>query len=179
MKKITQFFIFWVQLFFLIVLVVFIFNGFFLKPLLSSSLGLYWDTDISMRRAEIDWSLPGIVLEKVNIGNPYGFPRGDMLEIERATLHFDKRQGFLSEGNLKPVLLDIQIKKIALMRRVSGHLNLHLLVQPEAAHKRKKGLGLSPIQTQISVGEISETDATMPLLKKQDYAYSFLLHLLP
>lgn len=171
MMKMTRFFIFWAKIFLLIVLMVFIFNGFFLKPLLSSSLGLFWNADVSMNRAQIDWSLPGIVLDQVKIGNPYGFPREEMIQIERVSMRFDKNQPFLAEGSLKPALLEVQINKIALMRRVSGHLNLHLLVQPEALNKKKKGLGLSPKQTRFVIGEVSETDATSPLLKKQNYDF--------
>ena len=99
------------------------------------------------------------------------FPRGYMLEVERVTMQFDKRRGLFSEGNLKPALVEIEISKIALMRRVSGHLNLHLLVQPESIRKNK-GVGFSPLQTQIIASEISETDATTPLLKKRNYEFS-------
>ncbi len=171
MNKIVRFFIFWVQVFLLIIALGILFNGLLLKTALSSSLGLYWDTDISIQKAQIDLSLPGIILEKLKVGNPYGFPRGDMLEIERVDMRFDRSRGFFSEGDLKPVLLDIQINKIALMRRVSGHLNFHLLVQPEDARKKNRGLGLSPVETRISVNEVVETDATSPLLKKKKYDF--------
>lgn len=171
MNKIARFFLFFAKLFLLASLLILLFNGIFLKQVLSSSLGLYWDTDISMRRAEIDWALPGIIMEDVRVGSPYGFPRGDMLEIDRVTMRFDRKHGFLNEGALKPVLLEMQIRKIALMRRVSGHLNLELFVHPEQAQRKNRGLGLSPVQTQILVGEVVEMDATTPILKKQNYNF--------
>ncbi len=171
MNKITRFFGFLLKLFLLASLLILVFNGIFLKPLLSSWLGLYWDTDVSTRRAQIDWALPGIIMEDVRVGNPYGFPRGAMLEIDSVLMRFDSKHGFLSQGALKPVLLEIQIRKIALMRRVSGHFNLELFVHPEQAPRRNRGLGLSPVQTQILVGEVVEMDATTPILKKQNYNF--------
>lgn len=169
MKKITRLFTSFVQWFSFSVLLIFLFNGFFLKILLSSSFGLYWDVDVSIRRAAIDWTLPGLVLSDVKVGNPYGFPRGNMLEINRLALRFNRKQALLSEGALKPDLLEIHIHKIELMRRVSGHLNLYLLVHPEAGRKKSRGLGLSPMQTQISVNEISEVDSTSPILRKKNF----------
>lgn len=169
MKKITRFFIRLAQWIFLGALILLIFNSFFLKALLSSSFGLYWDTDVSISRAKIDWSLPGLVLSDVKVGNPYGFPRGNMLEISRLEMQFKAGQAFLSEGALKPELLEIYVKKIELMRRVSGHLNLQLLVQPELPRKKSRGIGLAPFQTKIWVDEISEVDSTSPILKKQTF----------
>ncbi len=167
MKKIARFLVFLAQWICLSALVFFLFNGFILKILLSSSFGLYWDTDVSIRRAAIDWTLPELVLNDVRVGNPYGFPRGNMLEINRLAMRFKGGQAFLSGGALKPDLLEIDIQKIALMRRVSGHLNLHLFARPETVRKKKQGLGLSPLQTRISVEEISEVDSSSPILKKQ------------
>src|SRR5262245_60425743 len=121
MSKIIRFFTFLLKVFLGLILIAIFLNGFLIKPLLSSSLGLYWDADVTIQKAKIDWLLPGISMEKIKVGNPYGFPRGDMLEIESVQMRFDKQKGFISEGKLKPVLLEIEINKIALMRRVSGH----------------------------------------------------------
>ncbi len=170
MKKKGRFFIFLVKWFFLISLAIIIFNSFILKPLLSSSFGLYWDTDFIIGRARWDWTLPGLTMEEVKIGNPYGFPRGEMLQVDRIIMRFDFSKDFLVDGKVKPDSLEIQIKKIELMRRVSGHLNLHLFTHPENIPNKRRGLGLSPRMTKITVEDISETDATQPILKRQMYS---------
>jgi|GEM_PF-3431838 len=169
MRKSTRFFIFLVKWFFLAILAVLIFQFFILKPLVSSSLGLYWDTDVEIQKIRWDGSLPGFVMDQVKVGNPYGFPRGDMLQIDRIAMRFDLQKGFFLNGALKPDLLEVQIKKIELMRRVSGHLNFQLFVHPENLPSKRRGLGLAPIQTKIIVAAVSETDASQPLLKRQDY----------
>lgn len=171
MKRMTRFFIFLVKAFLVFALLIFIFNGILMKPLLSSSLGLYWDADISIRSVRIDWLLPGVVFEDVQVGSPYGFPRGNSFEIEKVVMRFGKEKPFLNEGALKPVLLDIKIRKIELMRRVSGHLNLKTLVDSAKSHS-KRGLGVAPYETRIFVQEVIETDATSPLLKRESYTLS-------
>ena len=156
------------KVFFLAAVVGIFSIGVLFRPLISSSLSVYWDVDVSMKKAKIDWALPGLVLDEVRVGNPYGFSRGDMLEIKQVLIQFDRQKHFLEQGNLKPALLEIKIRKIALVRRVSGHLNLEVLVHPEQSRK-KRTLGVSPRETRVEVEQISEMDATSPLLKKRDY----------
>jgi len=60
--------------FLLAVLAAFFVLQFLLRPLLASSLSLYWDTDVTIGRAVIHWSQPEIILEEVNVGNPTAFP---------------------------------------------------------------------------------------------------------
>ena len=119
LKKTIQTMLGFLKIIILAALLVLICNGFVLRPILSAALGFYWGTDISIGRAAIDWTLPGVVFENVRVGNPYGFPRGDALDIERAVLSM--KSGAFEEGILKPHSLEIIVRKVELMRRVSGH----------------------------------------------------------
>lgn len=165
LKKTIQIALGFVKIAILAFLMILLFNGLVLRPMLSAALGFYWDTDVSIRKAVIDWTLPGLVLKDISVGNPYGFPRGHALDIESAVLSM--HSGSLEEGVLKPQSLNIIVRKIELMRRVSGHLNLALLAEPEG-RRSAKGLKIAPAITRIEVKEIVEIDASSPLLSKSE-----------
>ncbi len=170
MKKISQFLLFWSKNILLIIFVVLISGRIFLKPILALSASLCWDVDVSIQKAEIDWLGPKLILKGITFGNPYGFSRDKMMEINRTVFQFDWYKPFFKNGALKPLLLDVNIGKLELMRRVSGHLNLELFVHPEKGSRKKHGWRISPEKTLVDVGEINETDFTTPLLQKRSYS---------
>ncbi len=140
--------------------------AFLVKPLLTSALELNWDADIEIGRVGIDAANKVFVMDSIRVGNPYGFPKADMLMISRvevalAGIQYEKRA-------LIPQSLKIHIDKVELMRRVSGHLNLESLLNfvPE---KKKKGFRITPLVSRFFVEQLSESDATGPLLQKKEF----------
>lgn len=170
MGKAAHFFIFWLKLFFLSAILILILGCFLFKPLLASSLGIYWDADVSIQKIEVKWASSELILSEVRVGNPYGFPKGDLLEIDKVEIKWDKE--FFEEGALKPQRMKLGVRRINLMRRVSGHLNLQILAYPEKPSNPKQGVRLAPIKTLVSVMDVNEVDISSPLIKKSVFSLS-------
>lgn len=138
---------------------------FLAKPILTSVLELSWGVELSIGKIGWDAQRSVLVFEDVRAGNPYGFPRGNVLEIRR--VEATAADFFYEEKTVNFRSLDFFIDKIELMRRVSGHLNLELLVKTDSKSD-KKGLQIAPFLTRFNIEAVSETDATGPLLQKRD-----------
>lgn len=138
---------------------------FLAKPILTSVLELSWGVELSIGKIGWDGQQSVLVFEDVRVGNPYGFPRGNVLEIRR--VEATAGDFFYEEKTVNFRSLDFFIDKIELMRRVSGHLNLELLVKTDSKSD-KKGLQIAPFLTRFNIEAVSETDATGPLLQKRD-----------
>ncbi len=127
-------------------------------------LELSWGVDIKIQAVRADLSEPGIILESVTVGNPYGFPRGDMLKIKKIEwslreLDYSKRSIFFGP-------IRIFVDEIKLMRRVSGHLNLELFSKADPKQNR---LSVIPSKTYFYIEKVTEEDLTGPLLRRDDF----------
>ncbi len=136
---------------------------FLFKPILTSMLELSWGVDIQIQAVRADFSEPGIILESVTVGNPYGFPRGDMLKIKKIEWSF--RELDYSKKSLFFGPIRVFVDEIKLMRRVSGHLNLELFVKSDP---KQNGLTVIPSQTYFYIEKVTEEDSTGPLLKRSN-----------
>lgn len=151
-----------------IILLGVLFYAFLLKPILVSMLELKWGVDIHIKRVHLnfqDFQHPLFVFESVRVGNPYSFPKGDLLQIHRVQADLGGME--YHDRALNFARMDFFIDHINLMRRVSGHLNLEALLQGDM-QKNKKGFSVNPKATRFYIHNLTETDATSPLLQKKE-----------
>lgn len=165
MRKIAAFFLFCARFVLVAVALLTFFHFFLLRPIFTSFLEIYWGVDIRLERAWIDFRSPGVVLEGIHFGNPYGFPRGEMLEIGRAEISL-AHAGY-EAGALRLEAVTLFIQKVNLMRRVSGHLNLEVLTDSPA--QKQRGVRVIPRQTRFWVEQVSLIDASAPLLQRSEF----------
>jgi hypothetical protein len=165
MNKIKRFLSFCCVWFFGIIFAGIFCCVFLAKPILTSMLELSWGVDLSIGKIGWDAQRSVLAFDDVRVGNPYGFPRGNVLEIKRVEAVLD--DFFYEKKTVNFRSMDFFIDKVELMRRVSGHLNLELLVKPDSKSD-KKGLQIAPFLTRFNIEAVSETDATGPLLQKKD-----------
>jgi len=137
---------------------------FLFKPILTSMLELSWGVDVKIQAVRADLSEPGIILESITVGNPYGFPRGDMLKIKK--IEWSLRELDYSKKSIFFGPIRVYVDEIKLMRRVSGHLNLELFAK---ADPKQDGLTVIPSQTYFYIEKVTEEDSTGPLLKRNDF----------
>jgi hypothetical protein len=72
-------------------------------PLINTLLNAYLNAPAKVEKVETDWLLTRLIVEKLQIENPEGFPKGKLLQVDRLALNISPKSYYLFQpyGELK------------------------------------------------------------------------------
>jgi len=165
-----------------LVILALIFHTWVIKHALIFSLSYQLGADISIQSVKMDWKNTGLELQGLEIGNPYGFPKGTLADIPLVIVLLDLPS--IPQGFLRLKALGFDLRELQVMNVSKKGLNI-LALKPlqrddaegassplkEAAQKqiRKYTPPVSIDELIFSIGDIRYVDMSGPTLKQTRY----------
>jgi hypothetical protein len=165
-----------------LVIFVLIFHTWVIKHALTFSLSYQLGADVSIQNVKMDWKNTGFEVQGLEIGNPYGFPKGTLADIPLVIVSFDVPG--IPQGLLKLKALGFDLRELQVMNVSKKGLNI-LALKPlqradeegafspsrEAVQKqvRKYAPKVSIDELIFSIGDIRYVDMSGPVLKQTRY----------
>jgi hypothetical protein len=165
-----------------LVIFALIFHTWVIKQALTFSLSYQLGADISIQSVKMDWKNTGFEVQGLEIGNPYGFPKGTLADIPLVIVSIDLPS--VPQGFLKLKALGFDLRELQVMNVSKKGLNI-LALKPlqradeesafspsrEAVQKqvRKYAPQVSIDELIFSIGDILYVDMSGPVLKKTRY----------
>jgi hypothetical protein len=166
--------------FFFVIFIV-IFHTWVIKQAVTFSLSHQLGADVSVQNVKMDWKNTGFEIQGLEIGNPYGFPKGTLANIPLMIVSVDLSG--IPEGVLRLKTLGIDLRELQVMNVSRKGLNLLELKPLQKSNEERSSFSREAVQTQVkkytpevmidelifSIGDISYLDTSGPSLKQNRY----------